>query len=197
MKIITIIDLEWNSWKFNYNIGYKLSENREKWQHKDLLQIGAINFNPKTYEIKGKLNILIKPKFNPKLNYYIVTLLNLNAQYFKRHAISFKRAHERLINFTKNSSFIICNGDDGLIYKKNLEYNKIKDLRINFLNIRNVLKKKYTINEKNISSPNLHNLIKKNESYRPHNPIDDAMSILSFLKTKKETFNFSRLLLNK
>ena len=197
MKKITIIDLEWNSWKFNYKIGYNVLELRQSWQYEDILQIGAINFDPNNYKVYEKLNISIRPKFNPKLNNYIINLLKINLKIFKKKAISFRKAHYKLINFTKSSSIIICNGNDDKIYKKNLKYNGINDLRMNFLNIRNLLKKKYNSNERKISSPNLHNLVKKNISLRPHNPVDDALSILSFLKNKRETFNYSKLKLNK
>ncbi len=196
MKTITIIDLEWNSWKFNYNIGTKLLEIRQRWQHHDILQLGAINYDPKNYEIKDKLSIFIRPKFNPKLNNYIIKLLKIDMQSFKKNAISFRKGHNKLINFTKNSSFIICNGDDNNIYKKNINYNGISDYRLNFFNIRNYLKKKYFYNEKKISSPSLHNYTKNNYSLRPHDAVDDAISILYFLKDKKESFSFSKLNLN-
>ena len=76
MKSFVITDFEWTSWKGNY-VGKNLDkEKRHKWQKKEIIQIGAIKVN-KNLKIEKKLNIYIKPVFNPVLSNYIQELTGL------------------------------------------------------------------------------------------------------------------------
>jgi len=74
MKSLIIVDLEWTSWRNN-----EKKKIRKRWQKREIIQIGAIKVNNK-YKITNKLNIFVKPKFNPILSNYIkcVSLVETN-----------------------------------------------------------------------------------------------------------------------
>ena len=57
MKEFVIIDLEWTSWKENYNKRKDTFNRRKVWQKKEIIQIGAIRFN-KYYKILDTLPYL-------------------------------------------------------------------------------------------------------------------------------------------
>ena len=77
MKEFVIIDLEWTSWKENYNKRKDTFNRRKVWQKKEIIQIGAIRFN-KYYKILDTLNLYVKPKFNPILSNYIIKLTGIS-----------------------------------------------------------------------------------------------------------------------
>ena len=52
MKVYTLIDLEWTSWKNNYFGRFLENEKRKKWQKKEIIQIGALKFD-QNYRIKN------------------------------------------------------------------------------------------------------------------------------------------------
>ena len=58
MSTAVIFDLEWKSWKGNYKLNNNLKEIRQKWQFKDIIQIGAVKFNYNNFELIDELNIL-------------------------------------------------------------------------------------------------------------------------------------------
>ena len=73
MSFYTLIDLEWTSWKNNYYGKHLEKEKDIVGKKKEIIQIGGLKFND-NYEIKGKLNIIVKPEINKKLSKYITKL---------------------------------------------------------------------------------------------------------------------------
>ena len=182
---ITVVDLEWMSWKGNYLIRNNIfTLKREKWQKRELIQIGCVKYNEANFQIVDELKLYVKPRHNVKLNSYISKLLNLNQSFINTNGIRFDCANKKLYNFVKNSK-AICNGQDFNVYQENLILNNLNTRSFKIYNIRELLKKKYNFNEINVSSPNL----SKDKSNRlvAHDALDDAKSIFYFLKEK----NFS------
>ena len=139
MKYYTVIDLEWTSWDKNYYGKYFEKEKRERWQKKEIIQIGAIKFNKK-FKIKDTLNLIIKPRINKKLSKYIINLTSITNEIIQKKGIEFLDGYKKLKKFS-NKSFIFSNGEDGMILKKNLNYNNSPDSEIKILNIKKFLKK--------------------------------------------------------
>ena len=188
MKNYTVIDLEWTSWKNNYSGKYKEVEKRKVWQKKEIIQIGAIKFDD-NYKIKSFLEIIVKPKINTKLSDHIIKLTSLTDKIICKRGVSFLKAYKKLISFSKNS-FIISNGYDGEVLKKNLRYNKSKLKLIRVLDIKKILKNRYQVPRKYLSSPILKTFFGyKFYPSRAHNAVEDCKSIL--LSLRKMKFNLS------
>ena len=188
MKEFVIIDLEWTSWKENYNKRKDPFNRRKVWQKKEIIQIGAIRFN-KYYKILDTLNLYVKPKFNPILSNYIIKLTGISQKIIDQKGNSFKRSYKILKKFCGTSK-IFCNGDDYIIIKKNLNYNDMNDNKVKIKNIRKILNKKYKIPKKFLISGIIHTYFgikfKKKEM---HNAVYDCMNILKALKKIKFSFN--------
>ena len=137
MKNYTIIDLEWTSWKNNYFGKYKEFEKRKSWQKKEIIQIGAVKFN-ENFEVKKLLNIIVKPKINKKLSNHIISLTSLTDRIISKKGFNFLKAYKKLIKFS-NNSYLLCNGCDGEVLRKNLKYNRSKIKLIKVLNIKKIL----------------------------------------------------------
>ena len=181
MKYYTAVDLEWTSWKNNYYGKYLEKENRKNWQKKEVIQIGAITFDENFKKIKI-LNIFVKPKINPKLSKYITNLTSITDKTLEAKGIKFLDAFNLLKKFSKKT-FLFSNGNDGLILNKNLSYNKLKKKQIIIFNIKKILKKKYHIPEKYLSSPKLKIFFGlKYKKKNAHNALYDCESIISSMK---------------
>ena len=96
MKNFVITDFEWTSWKGNYTGKYLEKEKRQKWQKKEIIQIGAIKVN-ENFKIEKKLNIYVKPVFNPVLSEYIKDLTGLRQSLIDKKGVEFKIAFKSLI----------------------------------------------------------------------------------------------------
>jgi|TARA_B110000438_G_scaffold293197_1_gene332650 inhibitor of KinA sporulation pathway (predicted exonuclease) len=182
MKSFVIVDLEWTSWKNN------LKKNlREKWQKKEIIQIGAIKVNNK-YKVINKINIYVKPKFNPILSDYIKKLTHITQNRIDKNGLTFEKACKKFNSFTKNCK-IISNGVDGKVFKENLKYYKLKR-KVKIKNIRPLFINKYKIPKKFCNSYLIHTFfgykLSKNQS---HNALWDCKCILKALRKLNFKFN--------
>ena len=124
MKNFVITDFEWTSWKGNYTGRNLEEEKRQKWQKKEIIQIGAIKVN-ENFKIEKELNIYVKPVFNPVLSEYIKELTGLKQSLIDKKGVEFEIAFKMFLDFTDNN-LIISNGDDGKVLHLNLKYHNIK-----------------------------------------------------------------------
>jgi inhibitor of KinA sporulation pathway (predicted exonuclease) len=182
MKSFIIVDLEWTSWRDNSK-----KKIREKWQKREIIQIGAIKVNNK-YKIINKLNIFVKPKFNPILSNYIKKLTNITQNKIDKDGVTFDKAYKKFISFSKRTK-IISNGNDGKILNENLKYNKLKK-KIEVKDIRPLFQNKYKIPKKFCNSYLIHTFfgysLNKNRS---HDAVWDCKCILKALKSLRFKIN--------
>ena len=188
MSFYTLIDLEWTSWKNNYYGKHLEKEKRHSWQKKEIIQIGGLKFND-NYEIKGKLNIIVKPEINKKLSKYITKLTAITDTTIQKKGLKFTKALKLLKKFSKKS-LLLSNGTDISVLKENIKLHKIKSKRLKIFNIKKILEKKYQIPKKYLSSP----ILKSYFGYKindkiTHNAIYDCYSV--FLSMKKMKFDLS------
>ncbi len=190
MKHYTVIDLEWTSWKNNYYGKYLEKEKREKWQKREIIQIGAIKFD-KNYNIKDKLNVFVKPEFNLQLSTYIIRLTSITNKLLEKKGINFIKAFRLLKRFSKKT-YIFCNGSDGSVLRENLDYRNLKINLPKIKNIKSILQKKYKVPKKYLHSPKLKTYY--GYSFNPkiaHHALHDCKSIL--VSMKKMSFNLKLL----
>jgi inhibitor of KinA sporulation pathway (predicted exonuclease) len=182
MKKYVILDLEWTSWKGNHCGNNQ--EKRKSWQKKEIIQIGGVKFD-KNYKIIDKLNIYVKPIFNPILSDYIKNLTGISQKKLEKTGMIFAQSYKIFKKFCKGTK-IFSNGDDNLIMKINLDYNNLIDRKLNIINIKKILNLKYKIPKKFIDSSMIHTFfgykLKKNKM---HNAMHDCLNVLKVLKKTK------------
>ena len=184
MKKYVIIDLEWTSWAENFNKKRNSFKKRKNWQKKEIIQVGAIQFN-KNYKILKKFNIYIKPKYNPILSTYIVKLTGITQKIIEKKGIKFTQAYKIIKKVCKDCE-IFCNGNDNEIMQTNLLYNNLKDKNFKIKNIKPILYTKYKIPKKFINSPVIHTFFGyKLKKTKMHNAVYDCMNILKVIKKIK------------
>ena len=151
---------------------------------KEIIQIGALKFN-KNYKILDKLNLYVRPRYNPVLSKYIKNLTGITQKKLDKKGLQFKKSYKIFKKFSKRNK-ILCNGDDNSIFRKNLHYNNINDKSLKIQNIKKILNKKYNIPLKFLHSPVIHTYfgykLKKNEM---HNAVNDCLCVLKALKKIK------------
>ncbi len=191
MKSFVITDFEWTSWKGNYSGKNLEKEKRHRWQKKEIIQIGAIKVN-KNFKIEKKLNVYIKPVFNPVLSNYIQDLTGLKQSLIDKKGIKFEIAYKMFLNFTENK-LIVSNGDDGNVLKLNLKYHNIKNKYSDIFNIKSIFKNRYKIPKNILHSTIIHSHFGyKLYSKKFHNPIEDCKNILKVIKKTNFNFNYIR-----
>ena len=190
MKNFVITDFEWTSWKGNYTGKYLEKEKRHKWQKKEIIQIGAIKVN-ENFKIEKKLNIYVKPLFNPDLSEYIQKLTGLKQSFIDKKGVEFEIAFKRFLDFTDNN-LIISNGDDGKVLNLNLKYHNIKKKYPNIFNVKSIFRDRYKIPKNMLHSTIIHSYFGYKLYFKKfHNPIEDCKNILKVIK--KINFNFKYL----
>ena len=184
MKEYVILDLEWTSWRGNYFGKNLFFQKRKTWQKKEIIQIGAIKFD-KNYKIIDRLNLYVKPKFNPILSDYIKNLTRITQEKLEKKGITFIKSYKIFKKFCKEAK-IFSNGFDDLIMKTNLHYNNLRDKKLKIKNIKKILNKKYKIPKEFLPSPIIHTFfgykLKKNKM---HNAIYDCRNVLKTFKKIK------------
>ena len=191
MKNFIITDFEWTSWKGNYTGKYLEQEKRQTWQKKEIIQIGAIKVN-ENLKIEKKLNIYVKPVFNPVLSEYIKDLTGLRQSLIDKKGVEFEIAFKTFLDFTDNN-LIISNGDDGKVLYLNLKYHNIKKKYLNIFNVKNIFRDRYMIPRNMLHSTVIHSYFGYDLSYKKfHNPLEDCKNILKVIK--KINFNFNYII---
>lgn len=191
MKNFVITDFEWTSWKGNYTGKNLEEEKRQKWQKKEIIQIGAIKVN-ENFKIEKELNIYVKPVFNPVLSEYIKELTGLKQSLIDKKGLEFEIALKMFLDFTDNN-LIISNGDDGKVLHLNLKYHNIKKKYPNIFNVKSIFRDRYMIPRNMLHSTVIHSYFGYKLSYKKfHNPIEDCKNILKVIK--KINFNFNSIL---
>ena len=95
---------------------------------KEIIQIGGLKFND-NYEIKGKLNIIVKPEINKKLSKYITKLTAITDTTIQKKGLKFTKALKLLKKFSKKS-LLLSNGTDNSVLKENIKLHKIKSKKV-------------------------------------------------------------------
>ena len=182
MKKYVILDLEWTSWKGNHCGNNQ--EKRKSWKKKEIIQIGAVKFD-KNYKIVDKLNIYVKPIFNPILSDYIKNLTKISQKKLEKKGITFAQSYKIVKKFCKETK-IFSNGNDNFIIKINLDYNNLIDRKLNIINIRKILNIKYKIPKKFLYSSLIHTFFEyKLKKNKMHNAMHDCLNVLKALKKVK------------
>jgi inhibitor of KinA sporulation pathway (predicted exonuclease) len=174
--MFAIIDLEWTSWKNSLKRNWSLP-----WEKKEIIQIGTIKFYSQNKIIKK--SIIVKPKINNNLSYYVQKLTGISQLKMNTRSINFERALLDLSIFYRDTKKIFCNGLDKEILEENC---KIHNVNYPFflkkiINIGPEISKELSGNSLHFTSGDLNKKIGI-KNLKKHDALNDCMNILNFLR---------------
>lgn len=186
MTSIVFYDTEFTTWP-----GALESNWGEPWQHRELVQIGAIRFDLETLEEIDELDILIKPKLNPALSPYFVNLTGITQDAVDNKGLSFPEAYRLFtayIGDLEASSY----GPDDIVVRENLALHAMPAAETDFsgFDIGPWFKKEggsYGVGPKTNSGKLAATLGAPMKALQEHNALHDVRSICAayrFLRNK-------------
>ena len=173
-----ILDTEYLTWNNRSNLNDKF---RKKWQKKEIIQIGVCQVIEKKNKllIKKKLNIFVKPKFNPIIPKRIIELTKITQKTIDNKGIPYKEALKKLNKFIGNSAKIVSNGDEKKLFIYNYKINNLnivsKIEKANFIDLKKLLIKKY--GKKKYFTADLSKIFNFKQEKKPHNALYDCFTI--------------------
>ncbi len=172
MEVI-IYDTEFTTWE-----GAMQSNWGEDWQHREIVQIGAVRFDTEKMLELEAFDILIKPSINNELSDYFSKLTAITQEQVDNLGLSFADGYQEFKNFIGDAK-IFSYGRDHTVIEENLKINNIgeaftgNDISIWFGN-----------NGIDVSKTNSGAIAKSlgiELEMHEHNAIDDARSIVAGL----------------
>lgn len=111
---VVIVDLEYTAWEGSLARGWS-----EPYEHREVIQIGAVRLDAKTFTVLGSFDVLVRPKQNPTLSDYIVRLTRITDAMLHDHGVAFPEALARFVAFSGLDIPLLANGSDGAVLREN------------------------------------------------------------------------------
>lgn len=121
IRFAVIFDLEFTAWEGS--MAHRWSRPGE---FTELVQIGALKVDAESFAVKDELDLLVKPRLNPVLSDYFVTLTGITNREMAARGVDFARAYETFARFADGAS-IAAFGRDDLIFDFNLKLYGMRD----------------------------------------------------------------------
>lgn len=102
---IVVYDLEYTTWE---------GARERRWsgpgEHREVVQIGAVRLDD-----GAELSLLVKPRLNPTLSAYFVSLTGVTQDQVDDHGLPFAEALDRLAGFAAEARLAANGGDEGVL----------------------------------------------------------------------------------
>ncbi len=109
-----IFDLEFTAWEGS--VAHRWSRPGE---FTELVQIGALRVDARTFDIEAELDVLVRPRLNPVLSEYLVKLTGITNEDLAARGVDFADAYDRFLRFA-DGAVTAAFGRDDLIFDFNL-----------------------------------------------------------------------------
>lgn len=112
---VVLLDLEYTAWEGS--LGRKWSEPHE---HMEIVQIGAIRLDCATLKEQSSFEALVRPRINPVLSDYFVSLTGITNEQLGAHGVDFEAAH-RLFKTFRGEDEVYAFGRDDNVWQVNVD----------------------------------------------------------------------------
>ena len=112
-KTAVILDTEFTTWK-----GAMQNNWGEDWQHREIVQFGAIKIDVETFEILGRFDKLVKPAINTELSNFFEELTGITNADVQANGRDFAAVYQDFIDFADGDT-VYCYGWDGKVIAEN------------------------------------------------------------------------------
>lgn len=118
---VIVFDLEFTAWEGSL---------AQRWlapgEFTEVVQIGAVKLDSRTCEECDWFEVLVKPRLNPVLSDYLVTLTGVSNRDIEARGLDFAQAYRRFVAFADGGR-LVAFGRDDLVFQSNLRLYGIKD----------------------------------------------------------------------
>lgn len=125
-KQIIFYDMEFTTWE-----GAMANNWGEDWQYREVVQIAACRFDLDTLEEVEEFDILVKPKINPILSDFFMSLTGLSNEQVQKDGLDFPDAFHTFKKFIGNDTSA-CYGLDHVVMRENCTLNNMPDTEQDF-----------------------------------------------------------------
>jgi len=109
-----VFDLEFTAWAGSRQRGWSLpGEKRE------LVQIGAVKLDASSLAIVDEFEVLVRPRYNPRLSEYFTTLTGITNEALETRGVDFVPAYRAFLDFADGAP-LWAFGRDDLIFEENI-----------------------------------------------------------------------------
>lgn len=172
--LVSILDLEYTAWEGSAQRGWV-----EPWEWREIIQIGMVLVDAKTFLIKEGFEILVRPERNEILSDYFIELTGISQKRIEEEAVSFKQALEVVTPIGLKAECIMFNGYDGQILRENCVFHNLSvpwnDSRM--YNFRPLLADSLNRPQADLTSSDLPALAGVKVLGQPHSALHDCNSI--------------------
>lgn len=121
MNCVAVFDLEFTAWE-----GSLVQHWMQPGEFREVVQIGAVKIDARTFSPLEELNLLIKPRINSVLSDYLVKLTGVTNEAVDEHGVDFAGAYARFVAFCGGGT--ICSfGRDDHVLEANLRLYGIRN----------------------------------------------------------------------
>jgi inhibitor of KinA sporulation pathway (predicted exonuclease) len=177
---IILFDLEYTAWE-----GSRARSWSEPWEHREIIQVAAIRvaLTGELPEI-GSFDRLVRPKCNPQLSDYIITLTGIDQKEIDTLGLPFSEAFSLFFSFCEQGSLpLYCYGDDLAIFVENFAIHAVKPATFTagMYDIR-ALFEQAGIDTSRYTSGTVHQAAGAAHEMEAHNALNDVRSMAAALR---------------
>jgi inhibitor of KinA sporulation pathway (predicted exonuclease) len=178
---VVVIDLEYTAWEGSQARAWAGAD-----EHREVVMIGAVRLSPAAGLIEtGTLDLLVRPRLNPRLSEYFVSLTGITQARVDAEGIPFPEALARFADFAGDDAGAFwSNGPDGDVLAENCRlHGIIPSVPLErFQNVRPFLASWLRKDEAEIDSHRLPELCGFSTPGRPHDALGDARAVAEALR---------------
>jgi len=123
MPSVTIFDLEYTAWECSMARSWLTPG-----EFREVVQIGAVKLDADSFAVQAEFDVLIKPRFNPKLSPYFENLTGITSDQVARRGVDFQSAYDQFLAFAGDCP-IAAFGRDEKVLEENLRLYGITDAK--------------------------------------------------------------------
>lgn len=176
---IVVFDTEYTAWKGSLERSWS-----EPWEHREVVQIGAVRLDARTLDEVAALDVIVRPVINPELSEYFIDLTGITNDRVRAEGVTLAEGLDRFEAFIGDARPVMSNGDDRRVIQRNcLLVDMACPLPVDwFRNIRGALTGLLTGGDGHMTSHTLAAFVGEDDTGRAHDGLADARSIATALR---------------
>ncbi|EME69309.1 inhibitor of the KinA pathway to sporulation [Paramagnetospirillum caucaseum] len=174
-----VFDTEWTAWE-----GSMARDWSGPGEYRELVQVGAVKLDALTLEETDRLELMVRPRFNPVLSDYFKDLTGIKQSRVDREGLDLPEALDRFATFMTPEGWGASNGGDDVIMRENAELYGLEFPLANatFTNLRPILVERTGIPRPRLVTGQLDSVLGFTCDLAAHDALADARKLAEALR---------------